>query len=470
MSTGFKRVISKTLVRQVIATSVQYDTAVHRRERRVQGVGIVLSSFHLPQPLATTLHGYAGIQAICRLADEPIERTVRIGGALRISPGMSEEDRRKGWRLEGCSEGRKKKTKKGVEALCTGRQVRNDDGGAVARYALKRTPMKHSNDATRSPPSRTGIDILMLHAHGSLTNGALTLDVLPKLEHPSSRKSVRIGESSSIKGPISDDKDLEMNGPCHSTCSLSSERATTTLWTIPSSFSLLPRRAVFAKQRCLKLLIALPDKRKNHLTIDDRNEEFTTIWNDNDSTPIHSDSFLVSHGVVNSVTLVSDDLRDGGYDGIITETRRVSGGVTRPMQQQQQQQQSVERPERDSRWNKEDEEKGRIEEKRGNEKGCREARTTTNFAKHMRDTRAGRLPKYPELFVRACSRELVKTQTSSSSSYALTPTTPRASYLLFRLGSCTYKRRESILHLTWARATPPPPFAHYSMGLRVSYS
>lgn len=37
--------------------------------------------------------------------------------------------------------------------------------------------------------------------------------------------------------------------------------------------------------------------------------------------------------------------------------------------------------------------------------------TTTNSAKHMRDTRAGRLPKHPEPFVRACSRELVKTQT-----------------------------------------------------------
>lgn len=30
----------------------------------------------------------------------------------------------------------------------------------------------------------------------------------PPGHHPSSRKSVRIGESSSIKGPISDDKDL----------------------------------------------------------------------------------------------------------------------------------------------------------------------------------------------------------------------------------------------------------------------
>lgn len=45
----------------------------------------------------------------------------------------------------------------------------------------------------------------------------------PPGHHPSSRKSVRIGESSSIKGPISDDKDLGwMNGPRHS---LSSRRS-----------------------------------------------------------------------------------------------------------------------------------------------------------------------------------------------------------------------------------------------------
>lgn len=69
------------------------------------------------------------------------------------------------------------------------------------------------------------IDISLLRGRRSLTDGALTSDELPKLEHPSSHKSVRTGESSSIKGPISDDKDLEMNGPCHSTGSLSSERA-----------------------------------------------------------------------------------------------------------------------------------------------------------------------------------------------------------------------------------------------------
>lgn len=57
--------------------------------------------------------------------------------------------------------------------------------------------------------------------------------------HPSSRKSVRIGESSSIKGPISDDKDLEMNGPRHSNGSLS-----------PSTASLQPFSAIplFPKQ------------------------------------------------------------------------------------------------------------------------------------------------------------------------------------------------------------------------------
>lgn len=48
----------------------------------------------------------------------------------------------------------------------------------------------------------------------------------PPGHHPSSRKSVRIGESSSIKGPISDDKDLGwMNGPRHSNGSLSSRRS-----------------------------------------------------------------------------------------------------------------------------------------------------------------------------------------------------------------------------------------------------
>lgn len=77
-------------------------------------------------------------------------------------------------------------------------------------------------EGTPSSRKRHRIDIPALRAHRSLRNDALTHDVLPKLGHPSSRKSVRIGESSSIKGPISDDKDLEMNGPCHSTGSLSS--------------------------------------------------------------------------------------------------------------------------------------------------------------------------------------------------------------------------------------------------------
>lgn len=35
----------------------------------------------------------------------------------------------------------------------------------------------------------------------------------------------------------------------------------------------------------------------------------------------------------------------------------------------------------------------------------------TNSGKHMRDTRVGRLPKHPKLFVRTCSRDLVKAQT-----------------------------------------------------------
>ena len=119
--------------------------------------------------------------------------------------------------------------------------------------------MKHSKRRIHlllGEPHR--IDILALRAHRSVTDDVLTLDVLPKPGHPSSRKSVRIGESSSIKGPISDDKDLEMNGPCHSTGSLSSERATTALST--NTPSELPCR-FFAKQRRFKLLIDLLQKR-----------------------------------------------------------------------------------------------------------------------------------------------------------------------------------------------------------------
>lgn len=54
-----------------------------------------------------------------------------------------------------------------------------------------------------------------------------------------------IGESSSIKGPISDDKDLEMNGPRHSNGSLSSPSCPT------ARFSAIPP----TKQSCLELLI-----------------------------------------------------------------------------------------------------------------------------------------------------------------------------------------------------------------------
>lgn len=55
-----------------------------------------------------------------------------------------------------------------------------------------------------------------------------------------------IGESSSIKGPISDDKDLEMNGPRHSNGSLSSPSCPT------ARFSAIPSPS---KQSCLELLI-----------------------------------------------------------------------------------------------------------------------------------------------------------------------------------------------------------------------
>lgn len=126
-------------------------------------------------------------------------------------------------------------------------------GSSIPCTRLRCTLMKHSNDAFNSFPQSGAESIFLCYALIVLfTGGALTPGVLPKLEHPSSRKSVRTGDGSSIKGLISDDKDLEMNGPCHSTGSLSSERATTALWTAATSF-----RAVFAKQPRLKLLIAM---------------------------------------------------------------------------------------------------------------------------------------------------------------------------------------------------------------------
>ena len=64
--------------------------------------------------------------------------------------------------------------------------------------------------------------------------------------HPSSPSG--IGESSSIKGPISDDKDLEMNGPRHSNGSLSS---------CPTArFSAIPPLPL-RKQSCFELLITV---------------------------------------------------------------------------------------------------------------------------------------------------------------------------------------------------------------------
>lgn len=87
-----------------------------------------------------------------------------------------------------------------------------------------RAPMKHSGDAFASfspplrhtslltPPFAPGESIFSCYALVVLLRTVpLTSDELPKLEHPSSRKSVRTGESSSIKGPISDDKDRSRN-------------------------------------------------------------------------------------------------------------------------------------------------------------------------------------------------------------------------------------------------------------------
>lgn len=92
----------------------------------------------------------------------------------------------------------------------------------------------------RVPPRRRPIDILALRA---------LVVLLPRRATGASIISVTgIGESSSIKGPISDDKDLEMNGPRHSNGSLSS---------CPTArFSAIPPLPLH-KQSCFELLITL---------------------------------------------------------------------------------------------------------------------------------------------------------------------------------------------------------------------
>lgn len=76
---------------------------------------------------------------------------------------------------------------------------------------------------------------------------------------------------------------------------------------------------------------------------------------------------------------------------------------------------------------KEEGERGRGEERRRTKEGERargggeRAGAGTNSAKHTRDTRVGRLPKHPKLFVRTCSRDLAKAQTLLLI-YAPTPT------------------------------------------------
>lgn len=75
---------------------------------------------------------------------------------------------------------------------------------------------------------------------------------------------------------------------------------------------------------------------------------------------------------------------------------------------------------------KEESERGGGEERRRTKEGERarggeRAGAGTNSAKHTRDTRVGRLPKHPKLFVRTCSRDLAKAQTLLLI-YAPTPT------------------------------------------------
>lgn len=113
-----------------------------------------------------------------------------------------------------------------------------------ARFlAIPLLPSPRNTDETRAPllpPQRRPIDILALRA---------LVVLLPRRATGASIISVTgIGESSSIKGPISDDKDLEMNGPRHSNGSLSSCPTARFSATPP-----LPLR----KQSCFELLITL---------------------------------------------------------------------------------------------------------------------------------------------------------------------------------------------------------------------
>lgn len=120
--------------------------------------------------------------------------------------------------------------------------------GAIPCHSSPSFSTKHGRDACPLlPPQRRPIDILALRA---------LVVLLPRRATGASIISVTgIGESSSIKGPISDDKDLEMNGPRHSNGSLSS---------CPTArFSAIPPLPL-RKQSCFELLITLWRIRANN--------------------------------------------------------------------------------------------------------------------------------------------------------------------------------------------------------------
>lgn len=68
-----------------------------------------------------------------------------------------------------------------------------------------------------------------------------------------------------------------------------------------------------------------------------------------------------------------------------------------------------------------EERRGGVRKRESEREGGERAGAGTNSAKHTRDTRVGRLPKHPKLFVRTCSRDLAKAQTLLLI-YAPTPT------------------------------------------------
>lgn len=160
----------------------------------------------------------------------------------------------RGWRERPMSkrrERRREKEEEVEEALCARSTSRDDAPPIVGNFHFKKRNEIFSNiDSRRSSflfnetwtrrvPSPSlqqyPIDILALRAPV----------VLLPLPGASIISVTGIGESSSIKGPISDDKDLEMNGPRHSNGSLSSPSCPT------ARFSAIPP----TKQSCLELLI-----------------------------------------------------------------------------------------------------------------------------------------------------------------------------------------------------------------------